>query len=74
MELYAEDDPRRQTTHFRAKLEELRQELRQRVQEVEDPQALCLLETSAEVLEGLHRAFEHYEQRSEPAWRKITEQ
>ena len=73
MEMYAENDPRRQTTHLRAKLEELRQELRQRGQEIEDPQALCLMETSAEVLEGLHRAFEHYEQRSEPAWRKVAE-
>ncbi len=73
MEMYSENDPRRHTTHFRTQFEKLQQELRQQVKEVEEPQARCLFETSAEVLEGLQRAFEHYERRSEPAWTKATE-
>jgi hypothetical protein len=35
----------------------------------DDPQIKALLETSAEVLGGLCNAFEHYEQKSEAAWR-----
>ncbi|MFN3215830.1 MAG: hypothetical protein ACE367_04985 [Acidimicrobiales bacterium] len=42
---------------------------REDVGKVEDPKAQALFETAAEVLEGLQRAFEHFEQRSEPAWR-----
>ena len=37
---------------------------------VEEPQARALFETTAEVLIGLMRAYEHYEQGSEAAWRR----
>lgn len=43
--------------------------LREGIPQVEDPRAKALLETSAEVLEGLVKAFGDYEHRSEPAWR-----
>ncbi len=35
----------------------------------DEPQLKALLETSAEVLGGLHKAFRHYENKSEAAWR-----
>jgi hypothetical protein len=36
---------------------------------VEEPRAEALFETTAEVLGGLKKAFEHYEEKSEEAWR-----
>jgi hypothetical protein len=36
---------------------------------VTDPKALALFETTAEVLQGLITAYEHFEQKSEPVWR-----
>jgi hypothetical protein len=36
---------------------------------VDDPRAKALFETSAEVLTGLVTAFEHYDNKSEPAWK-----
>jgi hypothetical protein len=50
-------------------MEELINHLREDVKKVDDPQAKALFEVSAEVLEGLQRAFEHFETKSEKAWR-----
>jgi len=36
---------------------------------VEDPHARALFETTAEVLTGLVKEYEHFDQRSEQAWR-----
>jgi hypothetical protein len=44
------------------------EQLREGVGKVQDAQAEALFETSAEVLEGLVKAFKHYEKRSEEAW------
>jgi hypothetical protein len=41
---------------------------REDVGKVDDPKAQALFETAAEVVDGLQRAFEHFEQRSEAAW------
>jgi hypothetical protein len=43
---------------------------RQDVGKVSEPKAQALFETTAEVCLGLATAFEHYEQQSEPAWRR----
>jgi hypothetical protein len=40
------------------------------VEQVDEPQARALFETTAEVLIGLMRAYEHYEQGTEAAWRR----
>jgi hypothetical protein len=45
------------------------QHLREDVNKVEDPKARVLFETSAEVLGALAKAFEDYENASEPAFR-----
>jgi hypothetical protein len=62
-------DPRHHTRQLRERLQEMTRHLREDVAKVEDARAQALFETTAEVLEGLDRAYEHYEQRSEEAWR-----
>ncbi|MDF9795289.1 hypothetical protein OKW21_000552 [Catalinimonas alkaloidigena] len=53
---------------IKLKLDSLQRQLREDVQKLDDPQARALFETSAEVLKGLHTAFEHYEKKHEAAW------
>jgi hypothetical protein len=61
-------DPIRHTQHVREKLQDLANHLRKDVEEIDEPQAMALFETSAEVLDGLRRSFEHYEEKNEAAW------
>lgn len=61
-------DPLYHSSYIKERLQEIADHLREDVGQVGDQQAKCLFETSAEVLLGLKRAFEHYEQRSEEAW------
>jgi hypothetical protein len=44
--------------------------LREDIHEFDEPQAAAMFETSAEVLQGLITAIEHYEQQSDEAWQK----
>ena len=62
-------DPCHHTRKMRQRLNETIGHLRQDIDKVDDPQFKAMFETSAEVLSGLIKAFEHYERRSEPAWR-----
>jgi hypothetical protein len=64
-----ESDPRHHTQKMRTRLAETVKHLRDDIGKVDDPEFKAMFETSAEVLSGLIKAFEHYEQRSEPAWR-----
>lgn len=52
-----------------ARCGELAGELRGAVTDGQDPRMQALLETSAEVLLGLARAFSDYARRNEPVWR-----
>jgi hypothetical protein len=61
-------DAREHTPQIRTAFSELSRHLRKDINKIDDPKAQALFETSAEVLEGLENAFEHFEQRSEPAW------
>jgi hypothetical protein len=45
---------------------------REDVLKISDPKAQALFETTAEVLKGLVKAFEDFEQKSEPAWKSAT--
>ena len=63
------DDPREHTRKIKSMLRETMEHVRQDVPRVSDPKAQALFETSAEVLGGLIAAYEHFEQRSEAAWR-----
>ncbi|HTL54686.1 MAG TPA: hypothetical protein VL361_03370 [Candidatus Limnocylindrales bacterium] len=49
-------------------LSDLIQHVREDVGKVQEPKFQALLETSAEVLNGLRTAYEHYEKKSEPAF------
>jgi len=49
---------------------ELIQHMRRDVQKVNEPKAQALFETSAEVLQGLVTAYEHYEAGKEAAFRR----
>ncbi len=56
------------TQKLKAQMRQLIEHLRQDVAKVPEPKAQALFETSAEVLTGLVKAFDDYEQQSEPAW------
>jgi hypothetical protein len=63
-------DPRHHTANIKGMLDDLIRHLRQDVSVVEEPKAQALFETTAEVLQGLKTAFEHYEQGQEQAFRR----
>lgn len=65
---FPEDDPRHHTMKLRSMLRDVADHAREDVGKIDDPKAQALFETTAEVLIGLETAFEHYEQRAEPAW------
>ena len=66
---FAEDDPRHHTIKIKGMLREAAEHAREDVKKVDDPRAQVLFETTAEVLQGLVRAYEDFETRSKPAWR-----
>ena len=43
--------------------------LRGDIKKIDDPKAQALFETTAEVISGFDTAFEHYEKKSESAWK-----
>jgi hypothetical protein len=51
-------------------LTQLIEHAREDVPKVNEPKAQALFETGAEVLIGLRKAFDDYEQKNEQAWRK----
>lgn len=65
---YPETDPRHHLVKIRGMLEDVARHARADIGKVKDPQAHALFETTAEVLGGLARAYEHAEHRAEPAW------
>jgi hypothetical protein len=67
-----ENNPRYHTANIRTKLTELIDHAREDSSKVSDPKAQALFETTAEVLTGVRKAFEDYEQRNEPAWKKAS--
>jgi len=69
---FPEDDPRHHTAKLKQMLSDVINHAREDVNKVTDPKAQALFETSAEVLGGLRKAYEDFEQRSETAWRKAN--
>lgn len=63
-------DPEPHVENVRAQLHELIEHLRRDLQKIREPKARALFETSAEVLDGLERAFLHYGTKTEEARRK----
>ncbi|HWE84526.1 MAG TPA: hypothetical protein VG267_06250 [Terracidiphilus sp.] len=68
----SEATPVHHTAKVRQKLTELVDHLRGDVGKVSDPRAQALFETTAEVLLGLRTAYEHFEQRTETAWKRAS--
>lgn len=64
-----ESDPRHHTAKLKQMLTEIMEHARQDVDKVSDPKAQALFETTAEVLAGLKKAYEHFEQGAEGAWK-----
>lgn len=69
---YNEKDPRQHTAKLKGMLNEVIEHARQDVSKINDPKAQALFETTAEVLLGLRKACEDFEQRNEPAWQRAS--
>jgi hypothetical protein len=63
-------EPRHYTQKMKAVLGGLSVRLRRDVERVDEPRLKAMFETSAEVLDGLIKAFDDYEKKNEPAWRR----
>jgi hypothetical protein len=55
---------------LRDKVHALRDELKTHAEETDGPKCAALCETSAEVLGGIEKAFDHYLEKSEKAWQE----
>jgi len=64
-----ERDPRHHTAKFEDMLNDVIAHAREDVAKIDDPHARALFETTAEVLSGLVKAYEHFDSRAEQAWR-----
>ncbi len=67
---YPENDPRHHAANIKQMLTDASRHMREDVQKIDDPRAQALFETSAEVLDGLIKAYDDYENKAEPAWRQ----
>jgi hypothetical protein len=67
MQTLTTKEPKAHTANIRGEFRELIQHLREDTKKVDEPKAKALFETAAEVITGLDAAFEHYEQKREPA-------
>jgi hypothetical protein len=69
---YSESDPLHHTAHLKQMLTDVINHAREDVKKISDPKAQALFETTAEVLIGLRKAFEDFEQKTEEAWKKAS--
>jgi hypothetical protein len=72
MQFDDESDPRHHAQKIRQMLNDTAEHARSDVSKVSDPKAQALFETTAEVLKGLVKAFEDFEQKRERAWADNT--
>ncbi len=63
-------EPTVHSAHLQQEITNLIDHLRKDIERVPEPQFQALLETSAEVLGGLRKAFEDYGKHAETAWRR----
>ena len=66
---YDENDPRHHTLKLKQMLNDTVAHAREDVSKVSDPKAQALFETTAEVLKGLVKAFDDFEEKHEEAWK-----
>ena len=62
-------DPLEHTANIKDEFIKLSEHLREDVDKVDDPKAKALFEVSAEVIDGLRKAFNDYEKKNESAWK-----
>ena len=62
-------NPFEHTTNLKEEFVKLSEHLRQDVNKVDDPKAKALFEVSAEVIDGLQKAFSDFEKKNESAWK-----
>ncbi len=68
MKLYAANNPIHHTQKLKTQMRELIDHLRADIEKVSDAKARALFETSAEVITGLVKAFDDFEQKNESPW------
>ena len=66
---YDEKDPRHHTLKLKQMLNQTAAQAREDVSKISDPKAQALFETTAEVLKGLVKAFDDFEEKREVAWK-----
>ena len=66
---YGEKDPRHHTAKLKRMLRDVAEHAREDLGKVTDVRAQALFETTAEVLIGLQKAYQDYEERSEQTWK-----
>lgn len=64
-----QDKPEPYVQQYKHQLDELKYNLRRDLQQIQEPQARAMMETAAEVLSCLAKAFADYQQKTEPAWK-----
>ena len=69
MKTAASRNPLEHTANIKEEFVKLSEHLREDVDKVDDPKAKALFEVSAEVIDGLQKAFNDYEKKNESAWR-----
>ena len=62
-------DPLEHTANIKDEFIKLSEHLREDADKVDDPKAKALFEVSAEVIDGLQKAFNDYEKKNESAWK-----
>ncbi len=68
MEKSQSNDPLEHTGNIKKEFRKLSEHLREDVDKVNEPQAKALFEVSAEIIDGLEKAFTDYERKNESAW------
>ena len=69
MNLSSENSPVYHAQKIKTQMQQLIEQLRKDIGYATEPKAMALFETSAEVLVGLVKAFNDYENKCESAWR-----
>ncbi len=68
----AQKDPIHHTANLKRMLTDVIEHARKDVGEISDPKAQALFETTAEVLSGIKKALEDFEQGNERAWKRAS--
>ena len=69
MKTSASRNPLEHTANIKKEFITLSKHLREDVEKVDDPKAKALFEVSAEVIDGLQKAFNDFEKKNESAWK-----